>query len=81
MLVFESQVVPGHDAEYGTASSEIRQLVPRTLEKVVPVVRDTGTALRDGAIRGINESSVVPMATWARRRPRSTAPPPEQPRP
>lgn len=59
MLVFESQVVPGHDAEYGTASSDIRQLVPSTLEKVVPVVRDTGTALRDGAIHGINASSVA----------------------
>jgi hypothetical protein len=40
MLVFESQVVPGHDAEYGTASSEIRQLVREVLGKLVPVVRD-----------------------------------------
>jgi hypothetical protein len=59
MLVFESVLVEDHDPEYGAAGSDIRPLVMKTLEKVVPVVRATGTALRDGAVRGIDDSSVA----------------------
>jgi len=58
-LVFESIVVPGHDAEYGRAGAEIGRQVGATLQVVTPIARELGTALRRAVVEAINASSVA----------------------
>jgi hypothetical protein len=58
-LVFESVVVPGHDEEYGAAEAAIRPQVQATLQAVVPVARDTATAIRREVLASVNASTVV----------------------
>ncbi len=59
MLVFESTVVEGHDAEYGQAESEIRPQLAATLRAVIPIARTTGETIGRVVTEELNRSSAA----------------------
>jgi hypothetical protein len=59
MLVFESIVVEGHDAEYGNAETQIRPQLAATLRAVIPIARTTGDSVGRVVMEEINNSSVA----------------------
>jgi hypothetical protein len=58
MLVFESVVVTGHDAEYGSAGAEIRPAVAAALKTVLPIATRLSTTITRVVMQQINRSSV-----------------------
>jgi hypothetical protein len=59
MLVFESVVVSGHDAEYGRAGSEIKPAVAAVLRTVIPIARDVGATIVRVVMEQMNRSSAA----------------------
>lgn len=59
MLVFESTVVEGHDAEYGQAEGEIRPQLAATLRAVIPIARTTGETIGRVVLEEVNRSSAA----------------------
>jgi hypothetical protein len=58
MLVFESTVVSGHDAEYGQAETEIRPALADALKTTVPIARELGETIARVVMEQVNRSSV-----------------------
>ncbi len=58
MLVFESLVVSGHDAEYGRAETEIKPALAAALRAVIPIAREIGAAIVRVVMEQVNRSSV-----------------------